>query len=88
MLTMEERWVQLFLKQKKIIVCCTKFHLAWTCQKRGMYTNRIEVLPLDILKSVIENTYTSKKDDEGDDDDKNKNVLDSENFCIPLQSLR
>ena len=46
-------------------------------QKRGKYTNRIKVLPLDILKGVTENAYTSKKVDEGDDDDKNKNVLDT-----------
>jgi hypothetical protein len=32
---------------------------------------------LDILKRVIENAYTSEKDDEGDDDDENKNVLDT-----------
>jgi hypothetical protein len=31
---------------------------------------------LDILKRVIENAYTSKKDDEGDDDNENKNILD------------
>ncbi len=43
----------------------------------GHYTNRIKVLPLDILKRVIENAYTSEKDDEGDDDDENKNVLDT-----------
>jgi hypothetical protein len=29
------------------------------------------------LKRVIENAYTSKKDDEGDDEDENKNVLDT-----------
>ena len=38
-------------------------------KKRGQYTNRIKVLPLDILKRVIENAYTSEKNDEGDDDD-------------------
>ncbi len=32
---------------------------------------------MDILKRVIENAYTSKKDDEGDDDDENQNVLDT-----------
>ncbi len=44
-------------------------------KKRGKYTDRIKVLPLEILKRVIENAYTSEKDDEGDDDDKNENVL-------------
>ena len=89
MLTIEEHWVQLFTKQKKIIVDCTKFLLARTCKKRGKYTDRIKVLPLDILKQVIENAYTSKKNDEGDDDDENENVLDTgKDFCIPLQSLR
>jgi hypothetical protein len=43
----------------------------------GHYTDRIKVLPLDILKTVIENAYTSEKDDEGDDDDENQNVLDT-----------
>jgi hypothetical protein len=43
----------------------------------GHYTDRIKVLPLDILKRVIENAYTSEKDDEGDDDDENQNVLDT-----------
>jgi hypothetical protein len=46
-------------------------------KKSGKYTDRIKVLPLDIFKRVIENVYTSEKDDEGDDDDKNKNVLDT-----------
>jgi hypothetical protein len=46
-------------------------------KKRGKYTNRIKVLPLDILKGVIENAYTSKKDDECDDDDEKKTVLDT-----------
>jgi hypothetical protein len=32
---------------------------------------------LDILKRVIENAYTSKMDDEGDDDNDNNNVLDT-----------
>ena len=32
---------------------------------------------MDILKRVIENAYTSEMDDEGDDDDENKNVLDT-----------
>ncbi len=58
-------------------------------KKRGKYTDRIKVLPLDILKRVIENAYTSEQDDEGDDDDKNKNVLELDrNFCVPLQLLR
>jgi hypothetical protein len=46
-------------------------------KKRGKYTDRIKVFPLDSLKGVIENAYTSKKDDEGDDDDENKNMLDT-----------
>ena len=46
-------------------------------KKRGQYTDRIKVLPLDILKGVIQNAYTSEKDDEGDDDDENKNILDT-----------
>jgi hypothetical protein len=46
-------------------------------KKRGKYTNRIKVLPLDILKWVIENAYTSEKDDGGDDDDENKNILNT-----------
>jgi hypothetical protein len=32
---------------------------------------------LYILKGVSENAYTSKKDDEGDDANKNKNLLDT-----------
>jgi hypothetical protein len=31
----------------------------------------------ECLKRVIENAYSSKKDDGGDDDNKNKNVLDT-----------
>ena len=46
-------------------------------KKRGQYTDRIKVLPLDILKGVIENAYTSEKDDESDDDNENKNILDT-----------
>jgi hypothetical protein len=46
-------------------------------KKRGKYTNRIKVLPLEILKGVIENAYTGKTDNEGDDDDENKNMLDT-----------
>jgi hypothetical protein len=46
-------------------------------KKREKYTGRIKVLPLDILKGVIENAYTSEKDDEEDDDDENKNDLDT-----------
>jgi hypothetical protein len=46
-------------------------------KKRGKYTNRIKLFLLDILKGVIENAYTSKNDDEGDDEDKNKNMLDT-----------
>jgi hypothetical protein len=77
MLMIEEHWVQLFTKQKKIIAYCTKFHLARTCQKRGKYTDGIKVLPLDILERVIDNACTRKKDDEGDDDNENKNFLDT-----------
>jgi hypothetical protein len=46
-------------------------------KKRGQYTNRIKVLPLDFLKGVIENAYTSEKDDEGVNDNENKNVFDT-----------
>ena len=40
-------------------------------KKGGQYIDRASVLPLDIIKSVIENAYMSKtddKDDYGDDD--------------------
>ena len=48
----------------------------------GQYINRVDVLPLDIIKSVIENAYMSKTDDDNDykDDDNdygNKNVIDT-----------
>ena len=51
-------------------------------KKRGQYIDRVSILPLDIIKSVIENAYTSKTDDdddyEDDDDDYgNKNVIDT-----------
>ena len=85
---MKEHWVQLVTKWKKIIVYCTNF-FAKTCQKkRGNYTNRIKVLPLDILEGVIETAYISKKDDEDDDAAKNRTSLILErNFSIPFQSL-
>ena len=46
------------------------------------YIDRVSVLPLDIIKSVIENAYTSKTDDDDDfddddDDDGNNNVIDT-----------
>ena len=49
---------------------------------RGQYIDRVDVLPLDIIKSVIENAYTSKTDDDNDfddddDDDGNNNVIDT-----------
>ena len=49
-------------------------------KKGGQYINRVSVLPLDIIKSVIENAYTSKTDDnddyDNDDNDYgNKNVI-------------
>ena len=48
----------------------------------GQYIDRVDVLPLDIIKSVIENAYTSKTDDDDDfddddDDDGNENVIDT-----------
>ncbi len=51
-------------------------------KKEGQYINRVSVLPLDIIKSVIENAYTSKTDDDhdfddDDDDDGNKDVIDT-----------
>ena len=51
-------------------------------KKGGQYINRVSVLPLDIIKSVIENAYKSKTDDDNDynnddDDDSNKNVIDT-----------
>ena len=44
-------------------------------KKGGQYIDRVSVLPLDIIKSVIENAYTNKNDD--DDDYGNKNVIDT-----------
>ena len=49
-------------------------------KKGGQYINRVSVLPLDIINSVIENAYTSKTDDnddyDNDDNDYgNKNVI-------------
>ena len=51
-------------------------------KKGGQCINRVSVLPLDIIKSVIENAYMSKTDDgdDYDDDDNydgNKNVIDT-----------
>ena len=51
-------------------------------KKGGQYINRVSVLPLDIIKSVIENAYLSKSDDDDnydndDDDYGNKNVIDT-----------
>ena len=48
----------------------------------GQYIVRVDILPLDIVKSVIENAYTSKTDDDDDyddddDDNGNKNVIDT-----------
>ncbi len=63
-------------------------------KKGGQYINRVSVLPLDIIKSVIENAYTSKTDDDDDydddeDDDGNKNMIDTgRNFCTLSQLLR
>jgi len=77
MLMMEEHWVQLFTKQKRSLCIVPNFFWQRHVKKRGKYTNRMKVLPLDILKRIIENAYTSEKDDECDDEDKNKNVLDT-----------
>ena len=33
-------------------------------KKGGQYVDRVSVLPLDIIKSVIENAYMSKTDDD------------------------
>ena len=51
-------------------------------KKGGQYIDRVSVLPLDIIKSVIENAYTSKTDDnddykDDDDDYGNKNLIDT-----------
>ena len=46
-------------------------------KKGGKYTDRVRVLPLDILKHVIENAYTSKDDVDGEDEDENKDVIDA-----------
>ena len=35
-------------------------------KKGGQYIDRVSVLPLDIIKSVIENAYMSKTDDDND----------------------
>ena len=39
---------------------------------------------MDILKGVIENAYTSEKDDEGDDDDKNKKIDTRKELLHPI----
>ena len=44
-------------------------------KKRRKYTDRVRVLPLDILKNVIENAYMSKDDVDGEDEDENKDVI-------------
>ena len=50
-------------------------------KKGGQYIDRVSILPLDIIKSVIENAYMSKTDnddyDNDDDDDGNKSVIDT-----------
>lgn len=51
-------------------------------RKGGQYVDRVSVLPLDIIKSVIENAYMSKTDDDDNydddnDEDDNKNVIDT-----------
>ncbi len=51
-------------------------------KKGGQYIDRVSILPLGIIKSVIENAYTSKTGDDDDydnydDDDGNKNVIDT-----------
>jgi hypothetical protein len=51
-------------------------------KKGGQYVDRVRILPLDIIKSVIENAYMSTTDDDDnyDDDnneDDNKNVIDT-----------
>ena len=38
-------------------------------KKGRKYTDRVKVLPLDILKHVIKNAYTSKDDVGGEDKD-------------------
>ena len=44
---------------------------------------------MEILKGVIENAYSSKKDDEGDDDDEDKNILDTgKEFLHPIASAQ
>ena len=45
--------------------------------KWGKYTDRVRVLPFDILKHVIENAYTSKDYVDSEDQDENKDVIDA-----------
>ena len=46
-------------------------------KKGGKYTDRVRVLPLDILKHVIEHAYMSKDDVGGEDEDENKDMIDA-----------
>jgi hypothetical protein len=49
-------------------------------KKGGKYIGIVKILRLDVLKHVIENTYTIKKDDKDDkydDNDDNKSAIDT-----------
>jgi len=67
MLMMEEQ-LNFSCNRKRLLYFELNFFGKDMSKKRGKITNRIKVLPLDIFKELIENAYTSKKADEGDDD--------------------
>ena len=54
-------------------------------KKGRKYTDRVRVLPLDILKHVIENAYMSKDDAHGEYEDENKDVIDAgKELLLPI----
>lgn len=71
----EESWVQIFTKQKMIIVCHTKLLVAKCAEERGKYAES------KIGHSKMcnnENAYMSNKenkDDSCEEEDDNKNVI-------------